>query len=75
MIFHLKVPLEIAQQRNRLRKKVSKETDEELEERYEQNSDATFLGDNYVYFNATHSKDKVLKEVVSAIWEQVSLKS
>ncbi len=74
MILHLKVPLEIAQQRNRLREKVGKETDEELEERYEQNSDATFLGHNYVYFDATHSKDKVLKEVVSAIWEQVSLK-
>lgn len=67
-IFQLSVPLEVAIQRNSLREKFGKETEDELRERFIINSDAKFLGENYNMIDASVSFDRVLKEVTDQLW-------
>ena len=54
LIFQLSVPLEVAIDRNNLRNKFGKETENELIRRFSLNSDAKFLGENNYNIDATH---------------------
>jgi thymidylate kinase len=67
-IFQLTVPLEIAIKRNSLRKKFGKETDDELRERYNLNSGAKFIGENYYNIDASKSFETVLEDFTKKIW-------
>jgi len=67
-IFHLSVPLEVAIDRNRLRVKFGKETEEELAERFHLNSHAKFLGENYFKIDATPPFETVLKQITRELW-------
>lgn len=67
-IFHLFVPLEVALNRNRLRVKFGKESEQELTERFLLNSDAKFLGDNYNMIDASPPLETVLKQIIRGLW-------
>lgn len=67
-IFHLSVPLEVAINRNRLRVKFGKETEEELAERFLVNSDAKFLGENYRKIDASPPFQTVLNQIMRELW-------
>ena len=67
-IFHLFVPLEVALNRNRLRVKFGKETEQELTERFLLNSDAKFIGDNYHKIDASPPLESVLKQIIRELW-------
>ena len=67
-IFHLRVPLAVALERNSRREKFGKETNEELTERFATNSDATFLGSNYDFIDSADSFDAILLRVADATW-------
>ena len=74
IIFHLSVPLEIAIDRNNKRDKIDKETEDELRERFLLNSDATFLGEDYNFIDATVPFKNVLLQVTDAIWHSKTWK-
>lgn len=67
-IFQLSVPLEIAIERNRLRVKFGKETEDELKERFLLNSDAKFIGHNCHVIDASPSFESVLRPIIKGLW-------
>ncbi len=69
-IYQLTVPLEISIERNNLRDKFGKETEQELRERFAINQDAVFLSEIYHPIDATLPIEKVKFEVTKMIWQQ-----
>ena len=68
IILHLQVPLEIAVERNNLREKFGKETEKELQQRFESNSNALFLGEIYKFIDADSSMESVFTEASHDVW-------
>ena len=68
MLFRLQAPLEIAIERNNLRDKRGKETDEELEERFLINSGVSFSSLRDFDVDATDSLGTVFSTVSDKIW-------
>ena len=68
MLFNLSVSLETAIQRNNLRQKFGKETNDELRERFFINSGADFLAEHKNIIDATQSFDSVFSEVLNKFW-------
>ncbi|WP_409048991.1 hypothetical protein PWG11_17955 (plasmid) [Proteus mirabilis] len=67
--FHLYAPVETAIERNNLRNKALKETENEIKARFLVNSDLTFKTDKYVKVDATQSIEDVKNELLLTSWE------
>ena len=68
VIFQIKVPLEVSLKRNETRNKIGKETEEELKNRFELNSEATFLSKKIEFVDGVLPFTEVLSTVSGLIW-------
>lgn len=69
--FFLKLPLEVALERNRLRIKEGKETDEEIMARFNQNEQYSPLACKLVAFDNGGEFSVKLKELLTMMWKEV----
>ena len=68
IILHLKVPLELAIERNNKRVKFGKETERELYDRFKMNSKVIFLGKKNINIDASYPFEKVFSRISNEIW-------
>ena len=68
LVLHLKVPIEVALERNRNRQKIDKESDEELKLRYSVNQTLNYSADNYYLINSDKDFNAVVNEIKSNVW-------
>jgi thymidylate kinase len=67
-IFNLRIPFDIALQRNRARVKSDKETDTQLHKRYRENSGLQYEARHFEIVDATEDLQTVLTELTGKIW-------
>jgi thymidylate kinase len=67
-IFNLRIPIDIALQRNRARVKSDKETDVQLQKRYRENSGLHYEARHFEIVDTTQDLQTVLKELTGKIW-------
>ena len=71
MIYNLKIPIEIAIERNQARVKIDKETADSLRSRYKENSDLQYDALNFEVIDTTPELSVVLKELKKKIWSKL----
>ena len=71
LILHLKVPLDVAIERNRKRIKADKESTSELKLRYEKNKNLEFSCINYYMIDSNSDYSEVLAEIKGLIWKTI----
>ncbi|KAA8596480.1 hypothetical protein AB4401_12090 [Vibrio cyclitrophicus] len=69
LAIHLSVPVDVAIERNRIRVKFGKETDNEIRARYHVNANLKFNTDSYCKIDATQSLEKVRSDLVYMTWD------
>ena len=68
LLFKLKVPIEVALYRNRHREKRDKETEDQLRERYRNNSDLRYSAVTIEHVDTSRDLSYTLKEIKKTIW-------
>ena len=68
LVLQLKVPLEVSLDRNRMRDKVGKETDDEIRARYQINNNLQYSCYEFYKVDADQAADRVLLTVKNHIW-------
>jgi len=71
LILHLKVPLDVAIERNRKRIKADKESTSELKLRYEKNKNLEYSCINYYMIDSNSDYSEVLAEIKGLIWKTI----
>jgi thymidylate kinase len=67
-VFNLRIPLEVAILRNRLRGKLDKESDSELRERYLHNSNLRYNTLNLYQIDAAAELPTMIRQLKEKIW-------
>ena len=70
-IYNLKIPFELALERNRARVKGNKETDAQMRKRYTNYSDLQYRAGYYEVIDASRELPIILKDMRAKIWERI----
>ena len=71
LLIHLQVELDVALKRNRIREKVDKESDEELELRFSVNKNIDYSANNVIKVDTDKEYNEVINEVKKIIWDNI----
>jgi thymidylate kinase len=70
-VYNLKIPFELALERNRARMKGHKETDAQMRKRYTKYSDLQYRAGHYEVIDASRELPILLKDMRSKIWARI----